>query len=45
LAPQRAETYAQAGTLILELIRSPRFPEFLTLPAYDRIMATEGAAA
>jgi malate synthase len=30
---------------MLELVEQPRFEEFLTLPAYDRIIADEKKAA
>jgi hypothetical protein len=28
-----------------DLIAAPRFPDFLTLPAYDRVLKQEGFAA
>jgi hypothetical protein len=28
-----------------DLIAAPRFPDFLTLPAYDRVLQQEGFAA
>ncbi len=34
-----AGRYADAAQLMKELIEAPRFVEFLTLPAYDRIAA------
>ena len=43
-ATQRTSSYQQAATLIMDLIQSARFPDFLTLPAYDQIIAGEGAA-
>lgn len=41
----RYAAYEQAAGLMRELITSPKFPEFLTLPAYDRVLAVEGAIA
>jgi malate synthase len=41
----RYRAYEQAATLMRELIRAPRFCEFLTLPAYERVIAAETAAA
>jgi malate synthase len=38
---KRFEAYEQAATLMRDLIRSPKFQDFLTLPAYDRVMASE----
>ena len=38
----RMQTYQQAATLLRELVQSPGFPAFLTIPAYVSIMATEG---
>jgi malate synthase len=35
--------YEDAGQLMIELIEQSRFAEFLTLPAYDRIIADEKA--
>jgi malate synthase len=37
--------YDDAAQLMLELVEQPRFEEFLTLPAYDRIVADEKKAA
>ncbi len=37
--------YEDAGQLMIELVEQPQFYEFLTLPAYDRIIADEKAAA
>jgi malate synthase len=37
--------YDDAAQLMLELVEQPRFEEFLTLPAYDRIIADEKKAA
>ncbi len=37
--------YTQAAAILRELIQSPRFVEFLTLPAYDRLQAAESASA
>lgn len=43
--PARFEAYRQAAVLMRNLIRSPKFQDFLTLPAYDRVVATETFAA
>jgi malate synthase len=37
----RYQTYEQAAVLMRDLIRSPHFRDFLTLPAYDRVIETE----
>src|SRR5471032_619169 len=37
--------YEDAAQLMLDLVERPQFDEFLTLPAYDRILADEKAAA
>jgi malate synthase len=37
--------YNQAASILRELIQSPNFVEFLTLPAYDRLQAAESASA
>ena len=39
--PTRYAAYEQAAELMRQLIQSPRFTDFLTQPAYDRIL-TEG---
>ncbi len=36
---QRFQAYEQAAALMRELIRSPKFITFLTLPAYDQVIA------
>ena len=41
-APAEAKRYQDAARLFCQLIEAPSFPEFLTLPAYDLIIA-EGA--
>jgi malate synthase len=38
----RYQAYLQAAELMRELIDAPRFTEFLTVPAYERIVAAEG---
>ncbi len=43
--PTRYKAYEEAAGLIRDLIRSSRFGDFLTLPAYDRVVATETYAA
>jgi malate synthase len=44
---QRFAAYQKAADLMRELVRAPRFIEFLTLPAYQRVLKEEnlGAAA
>ena len=37
--------YEDAAQLMIDLVEQPRFYEFLTLPAYDRIIADEKKAA
>jgi malate synthase len=37
----RYSAYEKAGDLMLELVRAPRFIDFLTLLAYERILAEE----
>jgi malate synthase len=37
--------YEDAAQLMIDLVEQPVFNEFLTLPAYDRIIADEKAAA
>ena len=36
---QRYSAYVRAAELMRELVRSPKFTEFLTLPAYERVLA------
>ena len=38
---KRFEAYEQAAKLTHEFIVAPRFPDFLTLPAYDQVLAHE----
>ena len=40
----RFAAYEKAADLMRTLVRSPRFIDFLTLPAYDRILKEEAAA-
>ena len=40
----RAASYDHAAFLMEQLVRTPRFKDFLTLPAYQRVLAAEGAA-
>jgi malate synthase len=42
--PSRYEYYQRASTLMLTLIKSPAFPEFLTLAAYASMIAAEAGA-
>ena len=37
--------YEDAAQLMIDLVEQRQFTEFLTLPAYDRILADEKAAA
>jgi malate synthase len=41
----RAGRYTEAAGILRDLIKSPRFVDFLTLPAYERLDATERASA
>ena len=41
LDAQRYDAYAQAAVLMHNLIQNPKFPDFLTLGAYDQVMAHE----
>jgi malate synthase len=41
--PNRYQAYLQAASLMRELVQSPRFTEFLTVPAYARVIAAETA--
>jgi malate synthase len=36
---QRYTAYTKAAALMRELIRAPKFMDFLTLPAYERVLA------
>jgi malate synthase len=36
---QRYSAYVQAAELMQELIRAPKFMDFLTVPAYERVLA------
>jgi malate synthase len=36
---QRYSAYVQASELMRELIRAPKFMDFLTVPAYERVLA------
>jgi malate synthase len=35
----RFSAYQRAADLMRELVKAPKFMDFLTLPAYDRVMA------
>jgi malate synthase len=37
--------YEDAAQLMIDLVEQPTFEEFLTLPAYERILADEKLAA
>ena len=41
----RSSRYNDAAGILRDLIQSPKFVEFLTLPAYDKLNATESASA
>ncbi|HEU4634758.1 MAG TPA: malate synthase A, partial [Edaphobacter sp.] len=41
---ERYDAYERAAELMRNLIRSDRFIEFLTLPAYDEVLKTEAFA-
>ncbi len=45
LDPVRYAAYEKAASLMRELVPAPRFVEFLTLPAYQRILKEENFAA
>jgi malate synthase len=36
---QRYTAYTKAAALMQELIRAPKFMDFLTVPAYERVLA------
>ncbi|HEY4354215.1 MAG TPA: malate synthase A [Acidobacteriaceae bacterium] len=42
---KRMEAYTQAASLMRELIESETFTDFLTVPAYARVLASEAATA
>jgi malate synthase len=44
-AQYRAGRYTEAAGILRDLVQSKRFVEFLTLPAYERLDATERASA
>jgi malate synthase len=41
----RYASYEQAAVLMHELIESAKFPEFLTVPAYEQVLRTESVTA
>ncbi|MGB7266102.1 MAG: malate synthase A, partial [Terracidiphilus sp.] len=41
----RFASYEKAADLMRELVRAPEFTEFLTLPAYERVLKEERLAA
>ncbi len=43
--PVRYEAYEKAADLMRELVRAPKFIEFLTLPAYQRVLKEENLGA
>jgi malate synthase len=36
---QRYSAYLRAAELMRELVRAPKFMDFLTVPAYERVLA------
>jgi malate synthase len=44
-AAYKAGRYEDAANILRNLIQAPKFVEFLTLPAYDRLNAMEKATA
>ena len=36
---QRYAAYERAAELMRELVRAPKFADFLTVPAYERVLA------
>ena len=42
---ERYEAYEKAADLMRELVRAPKFIEFLTLPAYQRVLKEENLGA
>jgi len=36
---QRYSAYERAAELMRELVRAPKFMDFLTVPAYERVLA------
>jgi len=45
ITASREQAYQTAADLIRQLIRSPEFIEFLTLPAYQQVLTQEGVLA
>jgi malate synthase len=43
--PKRFEAYKHAGFLMKELVRAPKFQDFLTVPAYARVLKQEEFAS
>jgi len=41
LDDERLAAYENAASLMRDLIRNDRFTDFLTLPAYERVLAKE----
>jgi malate synthase len=41
----RQKAYEKAARLMREIIRAPRFVEFLTVPAYQQLLRDEGVVA
>jgi malate synthase len=38
---KRYEAYERAAELMRELVQAPKFADFLTVPAYERVLETE----
>jgi malate synthase len=43
--PDRQKSYEESAKLMRDMIRSPQFVEFLTIPAYKQLLADEAAAS
>jgi len=43
--PERQKSYDESARLMRDMIRSPQFVEFLTIPAYQQLLADEAAAS
>jgi malate synthase len=43
--PVRYTAYVKAADLMRELVRAPQFIEFLTVPAYQRVLKEENLGA
>jgi malate synthase len=43
--PERQNSYDESAKLMRDMIRSPQFVEFLTIPAYKQLLADEAASS